>query len=47
MREVVVHKPGDIRYESVPLPIPGPGQARVEVRAVAICSSDVARALQG
>jgi hypothetical protein len=29
VKAVVVHEPGDIRYESVPLPIPGPGLARV------------------
>ena len=47
MKAFVVHQPGEIRYESVPLPILGARQAHVEVRAVAICSSDVARALHG
>ena len=45
MKAIVVYKPGDIRYESVPLPIPGPGQVRVEVQAVAIYPSAVARVL--
>jgi len=45
MKAVVVHGPGDIRYENLPLPLPGPGEALVKTSAAGICSSDVPRAL--
>lgn len=45
MKAVVVHGPGDVRYEDLPLPSPGPGEALIEVKAAGICSSDLARAL--
>lgn len=45
MRAVVVHGPGDIRYEDLPLPCPGPGEALIEMKAAGICSSDLPRAL--
>ncbi len=45
MKAVVVHGPGDIRYENLPLPRPSPGEALVKMRAAGICSSDVPRAL--
>jgi L-iditol 2-dehydrogenase len=45
MKAVVVHEPGDIRYEDLPTPSPGPGEARVGMKAAGICSSDVPRAL--
>jgi L-iditol 2-dehydrogenase len=45
MKAVVVHGPGDIRYEDVPLSSPGPGEALIEMKAAGICSSDLPRAL--
>jgi L-iditol 2-dehydrogenase len=45
MKAVVVHGPGDIRYENLVLPRSGPGEALVKMRAAGICSSDVLRAL--
>ncbi|MFP3854780.1 MAG: galactitol-1-phosphate 5-dehydrogenase [Anaerolineales bacterium] len=47
MRAVVVHKPGDIRWETVPDPELPEDWVRVEIKAVGICSSDVPRALHG
>lgn len=47
MKAVVVRAPGDIRWESVPDPQLPPGWARVDVKAVGICSSDIPRALHG
>lgn len=45
MKAVVVHGPGDIRHEDLPVRSPGPGEARMRMRAAGICSSDVPRAL--
>jgi len=45
MKAVVVHGPGDIRYEDLPLRHPGPGEALIEMKAAGICSSDLSRAL--
>jgi L-iditol 2-dehydrogenase len=45
MKAVVVHGPGDIRYENLVPPRPGSGEALVRMRAAGICSSDVPRAL--
>ena len=47
MKAVVVHSPGDIRWEEVPEPDVPEGWARVEIKAIGICSSDVPRALDG
>ena len=47
MKAVVVHSPGDIRWEEVPDSDIPEKWARVEIRAVGICSSDVPRALDG
>jgi len=47
MKAVVVRAPGDIRWEEVPDPDVPAGWARVEIRSVGICSSDVPRALDG
>ncbi len=43
MKAVVVHGPGDIRYEDMPLPSAGPGEALIEMKAAGVCSSDLAR----
>lgn len=45
MKAVVVHGPGDIRYEDVEEPTPGAGEVLVHVRAAGICGSDIVRAL--
>ncbi len=45
MKAMVVHGPGDIRYEDLPLPSPGPGEALIEMKTAGICSSDLPRAL--
>ena len=45
MKAVVVHGPGDIRCENLPIPSPGPGEALIAMKAAGICSSDVPRAL--
>src|SRR3712207_9125467 len=37
----VLHGPGDLRIEEVPVPSPGPGEVLVEIRSVGICGSDV------
>lgn len=47
MKAVVVHSPGNIRWEDVKDPaVPG-GWVNVAVKAVGICSTDVPRALSG
>jgi L-iditol 2-dehydrogenase len=45
MNAAVLHGPGDLRYEQVPLPEIGPGEALVRVRASGVCGSDVPRVL--
>ena len=47
MKAVVVHSPGDIRWEEVPDPDVPEGWVQVEIKSVGICSSDVPRALDG
>ena len=47
MKAIVVHSPGDIRWEEVPDSDIPEGWARVEIKTVGICSSDVPRALDG
>ncbi len=47
MKAVVVHGPGDIRYENVALPRLGPGEVLIRMRAAGICSSDLPRAFEG
>lgn len=47
MKAVVVHAPGVIRWEEVPDPDVPEGWAKVDIKAVGICSSDVPRALHG
>lgn len=45
MQAAVLHAPGDIRVEQVPVPEPGPGEALVRVAACGVCGSDVPRML--
>ncbi len=47
MKASVVHFAGDIRWEEVADPVIPPGWARVDVKAVGVCSSDIGRALHG
>ncbi len=46
MWAAVLHGPGDLRAEQVPLPVAGPGEALVEVAACGVCGSDLDRALK-
>ncbi len=41
MRAVVLHGPGRLQVESVPVPTPAPGQELVRVAACGICGSDL------
>jgi len=45
MRAAVLHAPGDLRVERVPVPAIGPSDALVRVSACGICGSDVPRVL--
>jgi L-iditol 2-dehydrogenase len=45
MIAAVLHAPGDLRVEQVPVPTPGEGQVLVRVGACGICGSDVPRVL--
>lgn len=46
MHAAVLRAPGDLRYETVPMPAaPGEGQARVKVMAAGICGSDIGRVM--
>jgi L-iditol 2-dehydrogenase len=47
MKAVVVHSPGEIRWEDVPDPIIPEGWVKVAVKTVGVCSSDIGRALHG
>lgn len=47
MKAVVVHSPGDIRWEDVPDLIIPPNWVKVDVKVVGVCSSDIGRALHG
>jgi L-iditol 2-dehydrogenase len=46
MWAAVLHGPGDLRVEQVPLPAPGPGEVLLEVVACGVCGSDLDRALR-
>lgn len=41
MRCVVLHSPGDLRFESRPTPQPAPGEVLVQVGLVGVCGSDL------
>lgn len=43
MTAAVMHAPGDIRVENVPVPEIGPGDVLVEVAACGVCGSDIPR----
>ncbi|WP_369270021.1 L-idonate 5-dehydrogenase [Streptomyces sp. R11] len=43
----VIHGPGDLRVEELPVPAPGPGQALVAVRYGGVCGSDLHYWLHG
>ena len=40
-RAAVLHGPEDLRLEDLPVPSPGPEEVLVQVRACAICGSDL------
>lgn len=46
MRAAVLHAPGDIRVERLPVPEPGPREALVRVAACGVCGSDISRMLR-
>ena len=46
MWAAVLHGPGDLRAEQVPLPVAGPGEVLLEVAACGVCGSDLDRALK-
>ena len=43
MNAAVMHAPGDIRFEEVPVPTIGPGDVLVKVAACGVCGSDIPR----
>lgn len=43
MTAAVMHAPGDIRVETVPVPQPGPHEVLLEVAACGVCGSDIPR----
>jgi len=45
MTAAVLHAPGDLRIEQVPVPQPGPSEVLIKVFACGICGSDVPRVL--
>lgn len=45
MKAAVLHAPGDLRVEDVPVPRPGPGEVLVKVGAAGICGSDIGRVM--
>jgi L-iditol 2-dehydrogenase len=45
MTAAVLHAPGDLRVERVPVPQPGEGQALIRVGACGVCGSDVPRVM--
>lgn len=45
MKAAVLHKPGDLRYEEIPIPVPGENEVLVRVRAASVCGSDLDRVM--
>lgn len=45
MKAAVLHAPGDLRVEDVPVPQPGKGEVLVKVGAAGICGSDIGRVM--
>jgi L-iditol 2-dehydrogenase len=46
MTAAVMHAPGDIRVEEVPVTSPGPGEVLLKVAACGVCGSDIPRMLR-
>lgn len=46
MTAAVMHAPGDIRVEEVPVPTPGTGEVLLKVAACGVCGSDIPRMLR-
>jgi L-iditol 2-dehydrogenase len=46
MTAAVMHAPGDLRVEEVPVASPGPGEVLLEVAACGVCGSDIPRMLR-
>ncbi|SDS72580.1 L-iditol 2-dehydrogenase [Friedmanniella luteola] len=46
MTAAVMHAPGDIRVEEVPVPTPGAGEVLLKVAACGVCGSDIPRMLR-
>jgi len=46
MTAAVMHAPGDIRVEQVPVPTPGAGEVLLKVAACGVCGSDIPRMLR-
>ena len=46
MTAAVMHAPGDIRVEEVPVPVPGADEVLLEVAACGVCGSDIPRMLR-
>lgn len=45
MKAAVLHAPGDLRVEDVPVPEIGPDDVLIEVKAAGICGSDIGRVM--
>lgn len=45
MKAAVLHAPGDLRVEDVPVPEIGPNDVLIEVKAAGICGSDIGRVM--
>jgi len=45
MKAAVLHAPGDLRIEHIPVPEPGPGEVLIRITACGICGSDIPRVL--
>ena len=45
MKAAVLHAPGDLRVENVPIPVAGPDEVLVRVMAAGICGSDIGRVM--
>ena len=41
MKQAVMEKPGNIRFDEVAVPNPGPGEVRIRVQQIGICGSDI------
>lgn len=41
MKQAVIEKPGNIRFDDVAPPVPGSGEVRIRVEQIGICGSDI------